>query len=370
MELALPLSCYLLCLSCLGLRVAAGLHSSLVTFHNETIVESGESCQGIILVFHNDTTSLVCDDHWSVDSPLAQVVCKESGCGTPNSTWTLKSSLPRSMRAFQGISCTGNETDVSECEIPGETVQLCNPESIAAISCSHNITEARDNSSWRLARGRSSCDGHVEVLAEGVWSPVCYTHIKEMDATLFCEQMECTSHRPLFSALNKGKSPVPPVRLQCAENWTSVWECEQQVVDMCASGLTTYLQCNRSRMEESWLVWLTVCLAAIMIIVFCWVRVVKSVKGCTQCLHKHVLSLFCKKPQSRRGMHSRRNIYHREPPNLTVQETRSPPSSPGMLQDPGGDVPCHRSREEAWLLGTPPLYSCGMGCLLEKAVAF
>ncbi|XP_018426605.1 PREDICTED: scavenger receptor cysteine-rich type 1 protein M130-like [Nanorana parkeri] len=335
MELALPLSWYLLCVSRFaGLSGAAELYSTLVTFQNESMVESGDTCQGIVIIFSNETGSLVCDDQWSVESPLAHVVCKESGCGTPNTTLVLKSLPQGSLEAVQGVHCTGNESGVSECESSGKSVQLCAAESIAAISCIRNSTEPRDNSSWRLSRGRSSCDGHMEVFAEGRWSPVCFTSIKGMDASFFCEQMGCTPQRPLFSLLNKGMSPISPVILQCPENMTSLWECGHQVVDMCASGLTTYLQCNRPRMEESWLVWLTICLAAVMILVFCWVRVVKSTKCCVQCVHKYITILFCKKPQTRRGFHSRRNIYQREPINVTVQEAHSPPSSPGILQDP------------------------------------
>ncbi|KAM5172483.1 scavenger receptor cysteine-rich type 1 protein M130-like [Mantella aurantiaca] len=335
MELALPLSWYLLCFSCFGLSVGTELHSSLVTLRNGSMVESGETCQGIIFLFSNETGRLVCDDHWSVESPLAHVVCKESGCGTPNMTWILTSPLQGSPEAVQGIRCTGNESSVSECESLGQSVQVCAVESIAAISCNQNFTEPRDNSTWRLSRGRSSCDGHIEIFAEGGWSPVCFTSIKGMDAAFFCEQMGCTPQQPLFSLLSKGKSLVAPVTLQCPENKTALWECGHQVVDMCASGLTTYLQCNRSRMEESWLVWLTICLAAVMIMVFCWVRVVKSTKCCAQCLQKNIVFLFCKKPQSRREFHSRRNIYHRELINVTVQEANSPPSSPGILQDAG-----------------------------------
>ncbi|XP_072259002.1 uncharacterized protein [Pyxicephalus adspersus] len=334
MELALPLSWYLLWISHFGFGGADKLRSSLVILHNDSTVEDGGTCQGVIFVHNNGNGSLVCDDQWSVESPLAHVVCKESGCGTPNITWTLKSSPQGLLEALQGIRCKGNELSVSECERPGESVPLCPPENIAAISCNPNSTEPKDNSSWRLSRGRSSCDGHIEVFAEDRWSPVCFTSIKGMDASFFCEQMGCTPHQPLFSLLNKGKPPVSPVTIQCPENRTGLWECHHQLVDMCVSGVTAYLQCNRTRMEESWLVWLTICLAVVMIFVFCWVRIVKSAKCCAQCFQKNITNLFCKKPQRRRKLHSHRNFYHMEHIDVTVQETHSPPASPGILQDP------------------------------------
>ncbi|KAM9311982.1 uncharacterized protein PAF06_009870 [Gastrophryne carolinensis] len=315
---------------------ATELRSSLVTFQNASMEESRELCEGIIVVFNNDTASLVCDDDWGADSPLARVACREAGCGTPNTSWALRSLPQGSLQAVHGVRCTGSESNVCECESLEEVVPMCRPENIATISCNQNFTDQKDqNSSLRLSRGRSSCDGHVELFAEGGWSPVCYTSINTIDASLFCEQLGCTPQRPLFSPLNKGKSPVPPVMLQCPPNRTSIWECELQVVDQCVSSLTTYLQCNRSRMEESWLVWLTICLAVIMIFTFCWVRIVKSSKCCSQCLHKNTLLCCCRRrPHNRRALHLRRSIYHQETPNLTVQETNSPPSSPAILQDP------------------------------------
>ncbi|XP_073509828.1 uncharacterized protein [Phyllobates terribilis] len=296
MERALPLSWYLW-LSSLALSGASGLRGSLAALQNGSLVENEETCQGIVLIFINDTSNLLCDSLWSPQSPLAQVVCKESGCGVPNSTWTLKSSPKDSYGAVRGLQC-------------------------------------KDGNSWRLSRGRRSCDGHLEVFTADTWSPLCFNSIKKADAPLLCQQMGCTPQSPIFSPLNKVKSSLEPVTLQCVENGSALWECHNYVVQTCTSGLTTYLQCNRARMEESWLVWLTICLAVIMILIFCWFRVVKSWKCCNQCLHKNVLYLFHKRSSHHHEIHTRRSIYHREPPNVQVQETNSPPSSPGIVQDP------------------------------------
>ncbi|XP_056427146.1 scavenger receptor cysteine-rich type 1 protein M160-like isoform X2 [Hyla sarda] len=334
MELALPPSWYVcLWLSSLAVNAASELRSTLVTLRNESLVENEETCQGIVLLFINETTHLVCDSQWNPQSPLAHVVCKESGCGVPNSTWTLMYSLKNSYEAVQGVQCKGNESSVKECENGGEAVSVCNPQkSIAVVSCKQNVSDLTDVNSWRLSRGRTSCDGHVEAFTGDRWSPVCFDNIKKTEAPLLCQQMGCTPQSPVFSPLNKVRSSVEPVTIHCLENGSSLWECDSNALQTCPSGLTTYLQCNRSRMEESWLVWLTICLAVIMILVFCWIRVVKSWKCCTQCFHKNRLYLFCKKSLPPHG--TRRNIYHREPPDVNVQETNSPPSSPGIIQDP------------------------------------
>ncbi|KAM4677265.1 CD5 antigen-like [Discoglossus pictus] len=338
MELALPLSCYLLWISQFGVTVGSLLRSSLASIQNESVTESRGRCQGIVLIFNNQTKSLVCDDHWGVDSPLAHVVCQESGCGTPNSTWKVESSPSLSTGALEGLQCTGNESQVSECENPGQIVQLCATERIAALSCNQDGTRSSGISNMRLSRGRSPCDGHVEVFDNAEWSPLCFTGVKESSAEMLCSQMGCKPQRPLFTSIHKGRPVLGAVTLQCLGNNTSMWECEHRVLNMCLSSTTTYLQCNRARMEESWLVWVTIFFAALMIVVFCCVRVTKSGKCCTHTLNKHATSCLSRASRTReryrREPEVRRGIYHREPPNLTVQEANSPPSSPAVLQDP------------------------------------
>ncbi|XP_066449281.1 CD5 antigen-like isoform X2 [Eleutherodactylus coqui] len=335
MELALPLSWYVcLLLSSLVLSGASGLRSLLATLQNESLVEKEEICQGIVLLFINGTANVVCDSQWSPQSPLAHVVCRESGCGAPNSTQTLMSSPKDSHGAVQGVRCKGNESSVSECEGVGEAVQECDPRSVAMVSCHQNVSNLTGVNSWRLSRGRTSCDGHVEAFTGQRWSSLCFNSLKKSDAALLCQQMGCTPQSPVFSPLNKARSPLEPMAIQCLENTSSLWECDNYAVQTCTSGLTTYLQCNRSRMQESWLVWLTICFTVIMIVIFCWIRIFKSWKCCTQCLHKNLLYLFCRRSHPHPETQTRRNIYHREPSNLTVQETNTPPSSPGMLQDP------------------------------------
>ncbi|XP_040270470.1 scavenger receptor cysteine-rich type 1 protein M130-like isoform X1 [Bufo bufo] len=333
MELALPLSWSLcLWLSSLAQGGTSGLRSTLAILQNESLVGNEEACRGIILLFINETANLVCDSHWSPESPLAHVVCKESGCGAPNSTWTLQSSPEDTYGAVQGLQCKGDESSVNECESRGEAMQECDPQSIAAVSCHQNVSD--HTVAWRLSRGRTSCDGHVEVFTGDQWSPICFNTVEKTEASLLCQQMGCTPQSPIFSPLTKVKLSVEPMTLQCLENNSSLWDCDNYVVQTCSSGLTTYLQCNRSRMKESWLVWFTICLAVIMILIFCWVRVFKSWKFCTQCLHKNMHYIFCKRSRPNHETHTRRNNHHREPPNLNVQETNSPPSSPGVLQDP------------------------------------
>ncbi|XP_063301603.1 deleted in malignant brain tumors 1 protein-like [Pelobates fuscus] len=333
MELALPLSCYLMWFYIFGLSADSVPRSSLVTFQDESVSESGETCKGIVLLTANQSSSLVCDSLWSVDSPLAHVVCQESGCGKPNHTWTLQS-VPH-LDAVQGVQCTGDESSVRECEDTGHIQQNCTLQSIAALTCNQNIKHSPGNCFMRLSKGRSSCDGHIEVMTGNTWSPACFTGIKDSDPQVLCQQMNCTYERPAFSSVYKHKSRAA-VMIQCQGNQTSVCDCYHHSVNICQPGLTTYLQCSRPRMDESWLVWAGICLAAMCIVAMCWVRATKSWKRCAPSLYRNIRScLSCPSNTYERGRQNskrRRNIY--ETPNLVVQETSSPPSSPTILQNP------------------------------------
>ncbi|XP_031755154.1 scavenger receptor cysteine-rich type 1 protein M130 isoform X2 [Xenopus tropicalis] len=488
MELALPISCYLLWFINFGVRSQSLLHSSLGIFHNKSWIESKDTCSGVVLLFSNDNFSLACDEHWNVDSPLAQVVCLESGCGTPNATWNLHSSPDSAIEAIQGVQCSGDEPSVGQCRAPGQTVQMCAPERIAAVTCNQNGTDTpgtdipqndmattgtfstqndiatpgtystqngpstpgtystqngpstpgtystqngpstpgtystqngpstpgtyitqngpstpgtystqngpstpgtystqngpstpgtystqngpstpgtystqngpstpgtystqndmatpgtyitqngtdtTDNRTLRMTGGRTSCDGHVEVLKDNMWRPLCYSGVRENEAPALCQQVGCVPQQPAFTALSKGRRKLPSVAFQCQGNETEFWECDSRLVDICKADLTTYLQCDQSRMQESWMVWLAIFIAVLMITFFCWDKICKT---CKCCVDSYGHRRFFTSGMQRFGKKStRRSIYRRETPGITVQETHSPPSSPAVLENP------------------------------------
>ncbi|KAG8429636.1 hypothetical protein GDO86_019651, partial [Hymenochirus boettgeri] len=115
-------------------------NSSLASLKNKSLVENEETCSGIVLLFTNQNISVVCDEHWNVESPLAHVVCLESGCGSPNATWTLQAFPYPSTEAIQGVQCTGKESSVSECNNSVQAVTTCAPDKIAAVTCNQNVT--------------------------------------------------------------------------------------------------------------------------------------------------------------------------------------------------------------------------------------
>ncbi|OCT90053.1 scavenger receptor cysteine-rich type 1 protein M130 isoform X1 [Xenopus laevis] len=404
MELALPISCYLLWIINFGVRSQSLLHSSLGIFHNGSWTESKDTCSGVVLLFSNDNFSLACDDQWNVDSPLAQVVCVESGCGTPNATWNLQSPPDPDIEAIQGVQCSGDEPNVSRCGAPGRTVQTCATEKIAALTCNRNGmdspgtdipqngmattgtyitqngastsgtnitqngastpgtyitqkgstnpgtyitqigmgtpgiymtqngTDIADNQTLRLSGGRTSCDGHMEVLKESVWRPLCYSGVRENNAPALCQQVGCVPQQPAFTALSKGRRKLPSVAFQCQGNETYFWECDSRLVNICTADLTTYLQCDQARMQESWMVWLAIFIAVLMITFFCWNKICKTCKCCRDCYERRHFSASGMQRFGRKS--TRRSIYRRESPGITVQETHSPPSSPAVLENP------------------------------------
>ncbi|XP_029459975.1 scavenger receptor cysteine-rich type 1 protein M130-like isoform X2 [Rhinatrema bivittatum] len=321
------------------------LRSSLMSLHNWTWSVGGRECEGLVRLSTNGTHSLVCDEHWSLSSPLAYVVCQEADCGAPVGTWKLNSSQYPSMPVVRGVRCKGIESSVNDCLGLEAFVKECNQANIAALTCIGNNTFLQDhpgNETARLVGGRSQCDGHLEILLDVQWGFVCSAALKKTQAKVLCKQIGCKSQQVTIAATSFSPHPrdVLPLwsdNFVCQGNETSIWDCQRERHNSCFSGQHVYLQCQRGRLEESWLIWLTIAFAALMIAIFCWVKVLKSCKSSRQTLWKYIrlFSVYVRKLwNSCLGTPTRRRRkYQREPPEIRVQEMQSSEDSPTLIQN-------------------------------------
>ncbi|XP_069473703.1 scavenger receptor cysteine-rich type 1 protein M130-like [Ambystoma mexicanum] len=328
--------------------VVAGLsiQSSLVHLdNNQTKAANTSGCEGLVLLSRNGTEMMVCDNDWSSRSPLAHVVCHEAGCGPPVGIWRNHSLLPLSLAAMQGFQCQGTESNTSECQQLGDIVEDCSEEHIATLMCSRNSTTQLDlnlNESVRLVGGRSKCDGHVELLQEARWGLLCSSALQPKKAHVLCKQIGCKAQQISFTSTSHNPQsermlPIWSDYIICHGNESSLSECQWKASNSCASAQHVYLHCLQGRLEESWIVWMAIIFAALMIVVFCWVRVIKSWKNCMQVVQKQssrFFNYFTKVWNSCRGTPARRRrTYQREPPEVRVQETQSPPGTPSIIQN-------------------------------------
>ncbi|XP_075301986.1 scavenger receptor cysteine-rich domain-containing protein DMBT1 isoform X3 [Opisthocomus hoazin] len=144
-------------------------------------------CAGRVEVFYNNEWGTVCDDSWDMSN--AAVVCRQLGCGAAVSA-------PGSSRFGWGagpiwlddVSCTGRETNLSECQAKAWGIHNCHHGEDAGVVCAAGNSSSSD---LRLVDGPHRCAGRVEVFHTGHWGTVCDDGWDVNDAAVVCRQLGC-----------------------------------------------------------------------------------------------------------------------------------------------------------------------------------
>ncbi|XP_076419213.1 scavenger receptor cysteine-rich domain-containing protein SCART1-like [Peromyscus maniculatus bairdii] len=137
-------------------------------------------CEGRLEVLQGLTWGTVCYD--DLDLPMANVVCRELGCGTAvsilGSSHFGHGSGPVWTEAFR---CVGNESLLFHClKEPGHQ---CGHDQDAVLTCSEE--------KFRLVNGGRGCEGRVELRVKEDWQPLCAAHWDLADASVLCHQLSC-----------------------------------------------------------------------------------------------------------------------------------------------------------------------------------
>lgn len=98
------------------------------------------SCSGRVEVLINDTWGAVCDAGWGL--PEAGVVCKQLGCGTALSAPGVAQFGHGAGDVWlEGVSCLGQESLITECQLSRLGPGLCGRGSEASVVCAGQAGE-------------------------------------------------------------------------------------------------------------------------------------------------------------------------------------------------------------------------------------
>ncbi|XP_051632245.1 LOW QUALITY PROTEIN: scavenger receptor cysteine-rich type 1 protein M130-like, partial [Manacus candei] len=202
------------------------------------LVGGDRACAGRLEVRQRQAWVGVCAEH--VDMKVAQVVCRELGCGAALA-------IPGSGRFGAGtgplweggFNCTGTEPLLSACARRVPHSQGCAGH--ATIICS-------PYTGFRLGNSSSGCAGRVEVAVRGTWGSVCATDWDLPDADVLCRHLGC-GHAvtvPPGGSFGSGDGPLRPDAFGCSGSERHPGECPVAVLGEppCTPGNAAAVNCS------------------------------------------------------------------------------------------------------------------------------
>nr|XP_020735441.1 neurotrypsin [Odocoileus virginianus texanus] len=139
--------------------------------------------EGRVEVYHAGQWGTVCDDQW--DDADAEVVCRQLGLSGIAEAWS---------QAYFGegsgpvmldeVRCTGNELSLEQCPKSSWGEHDCDHKEDAGVSC----TPLTDGV-IRLAGGKGSHEGRLEVYHRGQWGTVCSDGWTDLNTYVVCRQL-------------------------------------------------------------------------------------------------------------------------------------------------------------------------------------
>ncbi|NXV00990.1 C163A protein, partial [Cettia cetti] len=202
------------------------------------LVGGDGACSGRLEVRQGRAWVGVCEDQ--VDMKVAQVVCRELGCGAALG-------IPGSGRFAAGsgslwdggFQCDGTEPRLSACARRPPHSQRCSGP--AGVICS-------PYTSFRLGNSSSACTGRVEVAVRGTWGSVCATEWDLPDAHVLCRHLGCgrALSVPPGGSFGSGEGPLLPDAFGCSGSERHPGECPVAVLGKppCAPGNAAAVNCS------------------------------------------------------------------------------------------------------------------------------
>uniref|UniRef100_A0A674H100 SRCR domain-containing protein n=1 Tax=Taeniopygia guttata TaxID=59729 RepID=A0A674H100_TAEGU len=202
------------------------------------LVGGDGACAGRLEVRRGQAWVGVCEDQ--VDMKVAQVVCRELGCGEALA-------IPGSARFGRGsgslwdggFQCNGTESLLSACARRLPHSQAC--AGPASVICSAYT-------GFRLGNSSSGCSGRVEVAVRGTWGSVCASEWDLADAHVLCRHLGCgrASSVPPGGSFGSGEGTLRPDAFGCHGSERHPGECPVAVLGKppCVPGNAAAVNCS------------------------------------------------------------------------------------------------------------------------------
>ncbi|KAM7053366.1 neurotrypsin [Acridotheres tristis] len=169
--------------TCPQKMAAAVTCSSSLGFTPIRLAGGSSAHEGRVEVYHGGQWGTICDDQW--DDADAEVVCRQLGLGGVAKAWS---------QAYFGegsgpvlldeVQCTGNELSIEQCPKSSWRQHNCGHKEDAGVSC----TPLTDGA-LRLAGGKGSHEGRLQVYHTGQWGTVCDDGWTELNTQVVCWQL-------------------------------------------------------------------------------------------------------------------------------------------------------------------------------------
>ncbi|XP_053317413.1 neurotrypsin [Spea bombifrons] len=158
-------------------------HASDSVFVPARLVGGTSAYEGRIEVYHSGQWGTVCDDQW--DDADAEVVCRQLGFGGVAKAWNQAHfGEGAGPILLDEVQCTGNELSIEECQRSPWGEHNCGHKEDAGVSC----TPLADGA-IRLAGGKGSHEGRLEVFYKAQWGTVCDDGWTNLNTQVVCRQL-------------------------------------------------------------------------------------------------------------------------------------------------------------------------------------
>ncbi|XP_071504919.1 scavenger receptor cysteine-rich domain-containing group B protein-like [Diadema antillarum] len=231
------------------------------------LVDGSGSYEGRVEVLYDSQWGTVCHNYWDIMD--ASVVCKQLGFANATDSFRYAyfgGGSPDQPIYLDDVRCSGNETELTDCEYRGWDVKGCihyydaglhfnesqNLPSLwrirnqkqtpclsdcfgsdkfpifvedVALSSAHPEERMYDTGDVRLTDGPTSRDGRLEIYHNNEWGTVCNTTWGPEEAEVTCRQLGNDGVNNVYYSPTPGNGSVHLSRVDCTGSETELLDC-------------------------------------------------------------------------------------------------------------------------------------------------